>query len=151
MSAVCFLQTLKETADHLIGPITLIIAHLPLRLKTRTIRSQTTCIFQWYSSCVTFLEQQFFGANGDIDQLPGFVHVLTHLHYIDVIMGSISSQITSLTIVYSTVHSGKDAEKTSKLRGTGLCAGNSQMASNEENDSIRWRHHEIISIRLLTS
>ena len=66
-------------------------------------------------------------------------------------MGAISSHITSLTIVYSTVYSGKDAEKKSKLRGTGLCAGNSQMASNEENDSICWRHHKIISIRLLTS
>ena len=61
-------------------------------------------------------------------------------------MGAIASQITSLTIVYSTVYSGK---KTSKLRVTGLCARNSsvtgeflaQMASNAENVSIWWRHH----------
>ena len=41
--------------------------------------------------------------------------------------------------------------KTSKLRDTGLCAGNSpvtgefpaQMASNAENVSIWWRHHEV--------
>ena len=41
------------------------------------------------------------------------------------------------------------SKKTSKLRVTGLCAGNSpetgeflaQMASNEENASIWWRHH----------
>ena len=36
------------------------------------------------------------------------------------------------------------SKKTSKLRVTGLCAGNSpgtQMASNEENVSIWWRHH----------
>ena len=41
------------------------------------------------------------------------------------------------------------SKKTSKLRVTGLCAGNSpgtgefpaQMASNAENVSIRWRHH----------
>ena len=41
------------------------------------------------------------------------------------------------------------SKKTSKLRVTGLCAGNSpvigefpaQMASNAENDSIWWRHH----------
>ena len=60
-------------------------------------------------------------------------------------MGEIASQITSLTIVYSTVYS----EKTSKLRVTGLCAGKSpgtgefppQMASNAENVSICWRHH----------
>ena len=42
------------------------------------------------------------------------------------------------------------SKKTSKLRVTGLCAGNSpgtgefpaQMASNAENASIWWRHHE---------
>ena len=53
-------------------------------------------------------------------------------------MGMIASQITNLTIVHSTVYS--DAEITSKLRVTGLCAGNSpgtgelpaQMVSNAE-------------------
>ena len=64
-------------------------------------------------------------------------------------MGVLASQVTSLTIVYSTVHSGAD-QKTPKLRVTGLCAGNSpvtgefpaQMASNAENVSIWWRHHD---------
>ena len=63
-------------------------------------------------------------------------------------MGVMASQITSLTIVYSTVYSGTDKKK-SKLRVTGLCAGNSpvtgefpaQMASNAEDVSIWWRHH----------
>ena len=32
-------------------------------------------------------------------------------HYSDVIMGTVASQITSLTIVYSTVYSGADARK----------------------------------------
>ena len=64
-------------------------------------------------------------------------------------MGPIASQITSLTIVYSTVYSDADQKKTSKLCITGLCEGNSpgtgefpeQMASNAENVSIWWRHH----------
>ena len=46
--------------------------------------------------------------------------------YSDVIMGTTVSQITSLTIAYSTVHSDADKKthkKTSKLRVTGLCAG----------------------------
>ena len=51
-------------------------------------------------------------------------------------MGAMASQITSLTIVYS--------KKASKLRVTGLCAGNSrvnsefpaQRVSNAENVSI---------------
>ena len=34
-----------------------------------------------------------------------------YCHYHDVIMGSIASQITSLTIVYSTVYSGTDQRK----------------------------------------
>ena len=64
-------------------------------------------------------------------------------------MGSIASQITSLTIVYSIVYSDADQRKHQKLRVTGFCEGNSpgtgefpaQMASNVENVSIWWRHH----------
>ena len=47
---------------------------------------------------------------------------------------------------------GRRSKKTSKLRVTGLCAGNSpgtsefpaQMCSNAENVSIWWRHHVVI-------
>ena len=38
-------------------------------------------------------------------------------------MGAMASQITSRTIVYS-VYRGADKNKTSKLRVTGICAGN---------------------------
>ena len=65
-------------------------------------------------------------------------------HYYDVIMGATASQITSLTIVYSTFIQAQIKKQTSELRATGLCAGNSpvtgefpaQMASNAENVSI---------------
>ena len=74
---------------------------------------------------------------------------ITSMHYNDVIMGTMASQITSLLIVYSTFYSGADQSKTSKLRVTGLCAGKSpvtgefpaQRASNAKNVSIWWRHH----------
>ena len=64
-------------------------------------------------------------------------------------MSPTAAQITSLTIVYSIVYSGKDQRKNQKLSVTGLCVGNSpetgdfpaQMASNVENVSIWWRHH----------
>ena len=71
-------------------------------------------------------------------------------HYNDVIMGAMVSQISSLVIVYSTVCLfRRSSKKTSKLRVTGLCEGNSpvtgefpaQMASDAENVSIWWRHH----------
>ena len=64
-------------------------------------------------------------------------------------MGAIASQVTNLTIVYSTVYSDADQRKHKKFRVTGLCAWNSpgtgefpaQMASNAEDASIWWRHH----------
>ena len=66
-------------------------------------------------------------------------------------MGAMASQITSLTIVYSTVYSGADQSKhrsSASLafvwgihRGPGTGEFPAQMASNAENDSISWRHH----------
>ena len=81
-----------------------------------------------------------------LEQYPG---TPLSLHYSDVIMGAMASQLTSLTIVYLTVYSGADQRKKAKLRVTGLCAGNSpvtgefpaQVASNVGNVSIGWRHH----------
>ena len=69
---------------------------------------------------------------------------MSTIHYNDVIMSAMTSQITSLTIVYTTVYWRHRSKKTSKLRVTGLYAGNSpltgefpaQMANNEENVSI---------------
>ena len=62
-------------------------------------------------------------------------------HYNDVIMGAIASQITSLTIVFSSVCLDTDKKNTSKLA---FVLGNSpetgefptQMACNAENVSI---------------
>ena len=48
-----------------------------------------------------------------------------HFHCGDAIMSTMASQIISLSIVCSTVCSGADQRKTSKLRVTGLCVGNS--------------------------
>ena len=67
--------------------------------------------------------------------------------------GAIASQITSFTIVYSLNRLfRRRSKKTSKLRVTGLIAGNSpvtgefpaQMASYAENVSIWWRHHVLL-------
>ena len=69
-------------------------------------------------------------------------------------MSTIASQITSPMIVYSTVYPRRRSRKTSKLRITSLCWGNSpvtgefstQRASNAENVSIWWRHHVFFQI-----
>ena len=62
------------------------------------------------------------------------------IHYGDVIMGAIASQITSLMSVYLTVYSDADQRK---HQSSASLAGEfpAQMASNAENVSIRWRHH----------
>ena len=69
-------------------------------------------------------------------------------HYSDVIMGAIASQITRLTIVYSTLYSDTDQRKHQSSASlafvwefTGISEFPAQMASNAVNVSIRWRHH----------
>ena len=85
-------------------------------------------------------------------KIISFIRIVVALswHYSDVIMSTMASQIPSITIVYSTVTSGADQGK--QFRVTGLCEGNSpvtgefpaQRASNAENISIWWRHHDKI-------
>ena len=65
-------------------------------------------------------------------------------------MGAMAPQITSLAIVYPTVYSGTDQRKYQSSASLAFCAGNSpgigefpaQLASNAENVSIWWRHHD---------
>ena len=54
-------------------------------------------------------------------------------------MGVMASQITSLTIVYSTVYSGAYQSKHQSSASRAFAA---QMASNAEYVSIWWRNHE---------
>ena len=71
-------------------------------------------------------------------------------HYNDVIIGTMASQTTGVTIVYSTICFQVQIKKRSELRVTGLCEGNSpvtgefpaQRVSKSENIPIWWRHHE---------
>ena len=70
------------------------------------------------------------------------------MHYIDVIMTAMASQITSLTVVYSIVYSGADQRKqqsSTSLAFVGEFIGTgefpAQRASNAEIVSIWWRHH----------
>ena len=65
-------------------------------------------------------------------------------------MGAMAYQITSLTSVYSTVYSGADQRKHQSSASLAFVRGihrgtdefPAQMASNAENASIWWRHHE---------
>ena len=69
-------------------------------------------------------------------------------------MSVMASQITSLTIVYSTIYSGADQRKHQSSASLAFVRGNSpvngefpeQMASDAENVSILWCYHEIYMI-----
>ena len=57
-------------------------------------------------------------------------------------MGTMASQITSLTIIYSIIYSGVDQRKHQSSASLAFM----QMASNAENVSIWWRHHGIVML-----
>ena len=68
------------------------------------------------------------------------------MHYNDVIMGTIASQITSLAIVYSTDYSDADQRKHQSSASLAFVRGiHRGMASNAVNASIWWRHHVCVS------
>ena len=68
-------------------------------------------------------------------------------HYCDAIMGTVASQITSLTIVYTTVYSDADQRKHQSSASPAFVWGEfpAQRASYAENVSIWWRHHDPVS------
>ena len=75
------------------------------------------------------------------------------LHYIDVIMTTVASQITSLTIVYSIVYSDADQRKHQSSASLAFVRGihrdfefPAQRASYAENISIWWRHHDKVTL-----
>ena len=66
--------------------------------------------------------------------------------YSDVTMSAMASQITGVSIVYSTVCSGAD-KKTPKPRLTDLCDGNPQVTDGFPSQrAIWWRHQECSSV-----
>ena len=81
-------------------------------------------------------------------QNTSWVHVSWD-HYGDVIIGTIASQITNLTIVYSTVYSGADRRKHQSSASLDFVRGihwwiPHTKASNADNASIWWRHHDVV-------
>ena len=69
------------------------------------------------------------------------------IHYNVVIMGAIASQITSLTIVYSTLYSDADQRKYQSSASLAFVRRPgefpAQTDSNEESFSIWWRHRDV--------
>ena len=68
------------------------------------------------------------------------------IHYSDVIMDAMASQITSLSIVYSTVYSGTDQRKhqsSASLAFVGNSPVTGESPPSPENVSIWWRRHAL--------
>ena len=63
-------------------------------------------------------------------------------HYADIIMTTMASQITSLTVVYSTVYSDTDQRKHQSSASLAFVWGSHRDRCYAENVSIWWRHHD---------
>ena len=103
----------------------------------------------------------------DLPQQLSYTYIQQWNHYGDVTMGAIASQITNLTIIYSTVFNQTHIKENNnylrqhryKIMGCFLTAQNhyrnsprtgefpAHMASNAENASIWWRHHVFLGMR----
>ena len=107
---------------------------------------------QWYWAISPETFQIQFKKGWNFKYFTFNVYASDFLHYNNVIMCAMASQIMNPTIGYWTVYSRRRPKKTLKLRVTGLCARNSpltgqfaaQMTSNAENVSIWWRHHGVL-------
>ena len=83
---------------------------------------------------------------------------LCTLHYNDVIMSAMASQITSLTNVYPMVYSGADQRQHQSSASLAFVRVNqpvtgevpAQRASNAENVSIWWRRHVLLLLHVVT-
>ena len=80
----------------------------------------------------------------------------SNIHYSDVIMRAMVSQITSLTIVYSTVYSGADQRKHQDSTSLAFVQGIHRWPVNSPHKwpeifSIWWSHHECNDIHFIFS
>ena len=106
-------------------------------------------IYVQFTKCVIFVVIQCISplCTGCLYKLILFQQfdIVSLVHYNDVIMSEMASQITSVSVVGS----GADQRKYQSSASLAFCAGNSpvtgefpaQRASNAENVSIWWRHH----------
>ena len=84
-----------------------------------------------------------------------FQDIIQYQHYSDIISGAMASQITSLTIVYSTLYSGADQRKHQSSASLAFVRGSHRWPVNSPHKwpvtrkmflSIWWRHHDLSSL-----
>ena len=86
--------------------------------------------------------------------IGSIVTVIEMTHYNDVIMGTMAPQITSLTIVYSTVYSGADQRKHQSSASLAFVRGIHRWPVNSPHKNGQWRgkyFHLMTSLRVWLS
>ena len=95
--------------------------------------------------CLTVLLQLKFITHRYVLGQVTTIQLYPEFHHSDVIMSALASQITSRTIVYSTVYSGADQRKHQSSASLAFVRGihqwPAQRVCNTENVSIWWRHN----------
>ena len=137
-------KRLEEKCNH-ISDNTKMNTVVPVKRKTLGKQSQRI-LFNLY-------QHQWHGTRQPL--LGYYPGTLSCNHYSDVIMSAMVSQITGVSIVYTAACSSADQRKRQTIHVTGLCEGNSAVttefpaprASDAENVSIWWRHHDHVSSR----
>ena len=98
---------------------------------------------QLVNRCKERVPKQWCGIRKAALAIP--FHTASLQHYSDVIMSAMASQITGVSIVYSTVCSGADQGKYQSSASLAFVRGShrspTQSASSAENVSIWYRHH----------
>ena len=117
------------------------LLHIKSQKYTTIISNILRHLMHWHYGC---------GSQNIVFYVYSIAVLYGMIHYPDVIMSTIASQITSLTIVYSTVYSDADKKKYQSSASLAFVRGihrrrriprtNGQYA---ENASIWWRHHEL--------
>ena len=113
------------------------LTHWRLVIQPFNIRLTMVCLY--CVSCVAFITRT----------TALHLHHKPSMHYSDIIMTAMVSQITSLTIVYSTVYSGADKRKYQSSASLAFVPGIQRWPVNSshkwpvtrKNVSIWWRHH----------
>ena len=129
----------------------LLNTHCNTAIKQAMLKRLGSCLCYWQFCLVTMIMVHCLSVKHML--------MISPMHYNDVIMSVMASEITSLMIVYSTFYSGTDQRKHKSSTSLAFVRGVhqwptgeflAQRASNAENVSISWRHHRIPRVASLS-
>ena len=93
------------------APVHIRSSHIRIKTDNSKISVKESAYHCTYTQYIKCTSPKIFNSRPKTQNTPPRLPVWCRLHYSDVIIGAVTSQITSLTIVYSTVYSGADQRK----------------------------------------